>query len=149
MKEKDQFASYPSLRERVVLVTGGATGIGAAATFVVTFGLPAILSRPGEVHRMAGGMFTISYTIGVVTPVVCGAFWDLSGLPQLSSFDLRILINGTVSSGDTVNTVVIDRDSLEFHEREGLNSIIDAAGLPMFQEIPYERLDRHRDGERP
>src|SRR5437879_6956884 len=30
MKEKDQFASYPSLRERVVLVTGGATGIGAA-----------------------------------------------------------------------------------------------------------------------
>ena len=47
------------------------------------------------------------------------------------------------------NTVVIDRDSLEFHEREGLNSIIDAAGLPMFQEIPYERLDRHRDGERP
>jgi len=47
------------------------------------------------------------------------------------------------------NTVVIDRDRLEFHEREGLNSIIDAAGLPMFQEIPYERLDRHRDGERP
>src|SRR5256886_9882120 len=30
MKEKDQFASYPSLRERVVLITGGATGIGAA-----------------------------------------------------------------------------------------------------------------------
>src|SRR5439155_26184252 len=47
------------------------------------------------------------------------------------------------------NTIVIDRDSMEFHEREGLDSIIDAAGLPMFQEIPYERLDRHRDGERP
>jgi CP family cyanate transporter-like MFS transporter len=60
------------------------TGIGAAVTFVVTFGLPAILSRPGEVHRMAGGMFTISYGFAVVIPVICGAFWDLTGLPWTS-----------------------------------------------------------------
>ena len=36
------------------------------------------------------------------------------------------------------NTIVIDRDSKEFHDREGLVSIIQAAGLPMFREIPYE-----------
>src|SRR5262245_11590677 len=38
------------------------------------------------------------------------------------------------------NTVVIDRDGVEFHERAGLMRIIAAANLPMFGEIPYERL---------
>jgi MFS transporter, CP family, cyanate transporter len=67
-----------------LIVTAIATGIGASATFVVTFGLPAILSRPGEVHRMAGGMFTISYGFAVLIPVLCGACWDLTGLPWTS-----------------------------------------------------------------
>ena len=39
------------------------------------------------------------------------------------------------------NTIVVDRDGMEFHERGGLLDIITAAGLPMFREIPYERLD--------
>src|SRR3954447_12702373 len=37
------------------------------------------------------------------------------------------------------NTVVIDRDSKEFHERSGLLDIIKLAGLPMFDEVPYRR----------
>jgi len=40
------------------------------------------------------------------------------------------------------NTVVIDRDGIEFHERDGLGRIIQAASLPPFTEIPYERLGR-------
>lgn len=40
------------------------------------------------------------------------------------------------------NTVVIDRDGVEFHERSGLLEIIGAAQLPAHQEIPYLRLDR-------
>ena len=56
-------------------------GFAAAVTFIVTFGLPAILSPPDDVHRMAGGMFTISYTIAVIVPILCGALWDLTGLP--------------------------------------------------------------------
>lgn len=35
------------------------------------------------------------------------------------------------------NTIVIDRDTREFHDRQGLVDIITAAGLPMFKEIPY------------
>jgi deoxyadenosine/deoxycytidine kinase len=40
------------------------------------------------------------------------------------------------------NTVVIDRDGKEFHERRGLVDIINAAGLPMYPDIPYRRLER-------
>lgn len=38
------------------------------------------------------------------------------------------------------NTVVIDRDQREFHERDGLTGIIRLAGLPAFPDIPYRRL---------
>ena len=37
------------------------------------------------------------------------------------------------------NTIVIDRDAKEFHERSGLLEIIAIAQLPMFEEIPYSR----------
>lgn len=39
------------------------------------------------------------------------------------------------------NTILIDRDSKEFHERSGLVEIIRMAGLPMFEEIAYSRRD--------
>ena len=38
------------------------------------------------------------------------------------------------------NTVVINRDNKEFHERQGLIDIIALAGLPAFTEIRYRRL---------
>jgi deoxyadenosine/deoxycytidine kinase len=38
------------------------------------------------------------------------------------------------------NSVVIDRDGIEFHEREGLEQVIAAAGIPRFTEIPYREL---------
>ena len=41
------------------------------------------------------------------------------------------------------NTVVINRDNKEFHDRAGLQEIIEAAGLPPFREIPYLQLDRY------
>jgi deoxyadenosine/deoxycytidine kinase len=40
-------------------------------------------------------------------------------------------------------TVVIDRDGIEFHNREGLMRVIAVAGLPPFREIPYRRMDRY------
>ncbi len=40
------------------------------------------------------------------------------------------------------NAVVVNRDNMEFHGRQGLKAIIEAAGLPMFREVPYELIDR-------
>lgn len=39
------------------------------------------------------------------------------------------------------NTVVVNRDGVEFHDRHGLMSIITAAGLPAFREVPYKVID--------
>jgi len=64
-----------------MIIAATVAGFGAAITFIVTFGLPASLAPPEDVHRLAGGMFTISYTIAVIVPIVCGACWDLTGLP--------------------------------------------------------------------
>jgi CP family cyanate transporter-like MFS transporter len=64
-----------------IVISGAALGFAASVTFVVTFGLPAILAPPDDVHRMAAGMFTISYTIAVIVPILCGALWDITGAP--------------------------------------------------------------------
>ena len=45
------------------------------------------------------------------------------------------------------NTVVIDRDGMEFHTREGLTHIMNIASLPPFREIPYRRMERYPNGE--
>ena len=44
-------------------------------------------------------------------------------------------------ASEYANTVVINRDNMEFHAREGLKAVIEAAGLPMFREVPYEAMN--------
>jgi CP family cyanate transporter-like MFS transporter len=63
------------------VIAAGVVGFSAAITFVVTLALPPMLSPPEDIHRLAGGMFTISFACAVVTPIVCGAIWDLTGVP--------------------------------------------------------------------
>jgi deoxyadenosine/deoxycytidine kinase len=45
-------------------------------------------------------------------------------------------------ASEYANTIVINRDNMEFHAREGLKAVIEAAGLPMFHEVPYEAMNR-------
>jgi deoxyadenosine/deoxycytidine kinase len=39
------------------------------------------------------------------------------------------------------NAVLIDRDGIEFHDREGLVQVIESARLPMFREVPYRWIE--------
>jgi CP family cyanate transporter-like MFS transporter len=73
-----------------IVLSAAVVGFSAAVTFVVTFALPPILSPPDDVHRMASGMFTISYGIAVIVPILCGAFWDLSGIPWTAFLPLGL-----------------------------------------------------------
>jgi CP family cyanate transporter-like MFS transporter len=65
-----------------VIVAGAAlVGLALTLTFVLILALPPLLSAPGDVHRMAAGMFTISYSTAVLVPAASGALWDLTGVP--------------------------------------------------------------------
>jgi MFS transporter, CP family, cyanate transporter len=82
-----------------IVASTALAGFSAAVTFIVTFGLPAVLAAPGEVHRMAAGMFTISYTIAVIVPIICGASWDLTGLPWTSFLPMALCAVGVTIAG--------------------------------------------------
>jgi hypothetical protein len=51
---------------------------------------PPLLSPPGDAHRTAAGMFTISYGCAVVIPTFSGALWDLTARPWLAFVPLGL-----------------------------------------------------------
>ncbi len=64
-----------------IVVWAGIIGFSTAITFAVMLSLPPMLSKPGDVHRTAAGMFTISYSCAVIVPTLSGGLWDLTGVP--------------------------------------------------------------------
>ncbi len=63
-----------------IVLAAGVLGVCAAVPFVLILALPPALSAPGDVHRTAAGMFTISYAFAVLVPVASGGLWDLTGI---------------------------------------------------------------------
>ena len=64
-----------------IVAAAALAGFSLSITFVVTMALAPVLSPPDDIHRTAGGMFTISYAVAVIVPILCGALWDLTGIP--------------------------------------------------------------------
>ena len=95
----------------IILTTGAwvvafsaVVGFATAMTFAVVLALPPQLSAPGDTHRTAAGMFTISYTLAVIIPTLSGALWDLTGIPWMAFVPLAVCavvltILGAVLSG--------------------------------------------------
>jgi CP family cyanate transporter-like MFS transporter len=59
-------------------------GCFSGAILVLVLALPPLISAPDEVHLVAAGMFSISYSCAVIVPIVSGGFWDLSGVPEIA-----------------------------------------------------------------
>jgi CP family cyanate transporter-like MFS transporter len=57
-------------------------GFSAAGILVLALALPPLLCRPEDIAPTTAAMFTISYSFAVVTPIVSGALWDMTGIPQ-------------------------------------------------------------------
>jgi CP family cyanate transporter-like MFS transporter len=72
------FATIMLAKGELIVLASAILGVAAAVPFVLILALPPALSAPNDVHRTAAGMFTISYALAVVVPVICGAVWDLS-----------------------------------------------------------------------
>lgn len=73
-----------------VVVLTAIIGFSTSITFVILLAMPAVLSPPESVHRTAAGMFTISYTGGVIVPTLGGALWDLTGAPWTAFCPLAV-----------------------------------------------------------
>ena len=75
----------------VVIGSAAVMGFAAAAVLILMLALPPLLSKPDDVHRTAAAMFTISYTIAVLTPIVSGLAWDLSGMPATAFLPIGLI----------------------------------------------------------
>jgi CP family cyanate transporter-like MFS transporter len=87
-----------------IVVWAGIIGFSTAVTFAVMLALPPMLSRPGDVHRTAAGMFTISYSCAVIVPTLSGGLWDLTGLPWVV-----FAVLGVCAIAQTVLGVALNR----------------------------------------
>jgi MFS transporter, CP family, cyanate transporter len=75
----------------VVIASTAILGFAAAAILVLMLALPPLLSKPDDVHRTAAAMFTVSYTCAVVTPIISGLAWDLTGIPAMAFLPIGLI----------------------------------------------------------
>jgi CP family cyanate transporter-like MFS transporter len=72
------------------IVFAALLGFSDAAALILGLTLPPLLCKPDDVARTSAGTFTLSYGGAVLIAIVCGALWDVSGVPALSFVPLAV-----------------------------------------------------------
>jgi CP family cyanate transporter-like MFS transporter len=67
-----------------VVVWAGVAGFACAGVLILLLALPPILVPHEDVPRLTAGIFTISYSTAVITPVIAGLLWDITGNPAMA-----------------------------------------------------------------
>ena len=73
-----------------IVVSAAVLGFAAAATLILALALPSLLSPADDVHRVTAAMFTISYSTAVLTPIISGLAWDLTGVAPAAFVPLAL-----------------------------------------------------------
>jgi MFS transporter, CP family, cyanate transporter len=85
-----------------IMISAALVGLTTAMTFAPVLALPALLRIPGDVPRTSAGMFTISYSCGIIIPAISGALWDLTGKPWTVFLPLCLCAVGLTIFGTMV-----------------------------------------------
>lgn len=64
------------------VIWSGTIGFSAAFILIWTLALLPIIARPGTVHRLSAGIFTIGYLCSFLTPILGGIAWDATGVRE-------------------------------------------------------------------
>ena len=75
----------------VIIAAAAVVGFFCALILVLALALPPLLAPPEDVHRVTAAMFTISYSCAIVIPVICGAVWDSTGIPQSAFVPMGVM----------------------------------------------------------
>ncbi|TNH42425.1 MFS transporter [Photorhabdus luminescens] len=76
------FSSIMYFGTEYIIISSAFIGFFSAIVLILMLGLPSVISEPHEVHRSTSLMLTIGYTCAVITPVISGLSWDISGNPS-------------------------------------------------------------------
>lgn len=72
-------------------------GFACGTAMVTSLALPVLLAPAHDVTRSAAAMFALGYAAAPVTTVLCGAAWDLSGIPALAFAPMLVWALGHVA----------------------------------------------------